>query len=335
MHLGAIIARVLALSLAACLLTGPAAAGDDPPAIANRLEVSAALLDLGEVEPSSTVRGSLTLHNIGRRAIGIAATDTSCSCTVASIEPRIAEPGESIRVSIIADAPEGAAEESVATLTLNTTEGQRIEVKVRVTTRAAIVAEVVGVAQLRDGQPACVIEARSLTGEPFLILGQYSRVFGPSPAVIHRGLVPLPSATDGTTPAVLRIETDVPRQPTLAVATAAALQEADIHSVAMRRTRTPARPSHVNARLLPDEPVRISIELPGWTDSAAVTRLAWTNPALALRLASLDLTPRGATAVVEIHDRGGGRRSIDQVTISSPSFESIIRITASRSSDGH
>ena len=169
MHLGAINARVLALSLAACLLTGPAAAGD--AAVENRLEASIARLELGETAPGEAVEGVVTLRNVGRRAIGIVEATTTCNCTVASVEPRVVEPGGEIRVTVTMAPPDRAATETTAELRVTTTEGQQIRVPVSLRTAASLTATVGKIALHPDGSAVCEATISASDGRPFTILG--------------------------------------------------------------------------------------------------------------------------------------------------------------------
>lgn len=329
MHLGAIIARVLALSLAACALAGPAAADD--AGVENRLEVSAAQLDLGEAAPSSVVEGVVTLRNVGRRAIGIVETATTCRCTVASVEPRVVEPGGEIRVAVTLEAPGFAGEERVAEIRLTTSEHQEIVVPVRVRTAPALAVESLEITTLRDGSVACVLEIAALDGALFAMVGAaVNEDPDPKPAARRRLVMAAPTNPDGVLAAVLRLRTDHPLQPTLEVPIGAALMAAGVASAALERAPVRPSPTHIDTTSDGRGPLTAVIELPGWTDGIASTRLSWTNAALDIALRSLELGPTGAVATLEITDAGGGRRSFDRVTLTSPSFESTFRLTVRR-----
>ena len=70
------------------------------PAVAADLEVSEALINLGNVKEGPPVEKTITLTNIGSGTVTIANTVTSCSCTSVKLSKTTLEPGEKAELFI-------------------------------------------------------------------------------------------------------------------------------------------------------------------------------------------------------------------------------------------
>ncbi len=73
-------------------------------AIAPRLELSKARVDLGEIAPGISLTETVPLRNVGRRVLEITDIRSTCGCTVTHIDKTVLSPGEAseLRISFLA-----------------------------------------------------------------------------------------------------------------------------------------------------------------------------------------------------------------------------------------